>query len=130
MKIRGRERGNNDRRQRADGGPMDVEPPTPPPHITTPPSPYTLSLPPFSFSAYSLHQDAIIQDISEEELKALTVEGGPGVLSESADTQTHTHARAHILTTQAEYSLGEVARGGIKKKKRGGLGGVISSISR
>lgn len=55
-----------------------------------PPSPLffspSLFLPPFSlsplslFHLLSLHQDAIIQDISEEELKALTVEEGPRVL--------------------------------------------------
>lgn len=48
-------------------------------------------------SSSSLHQDAIIQDISEEELKALTVEEGPRVLSESrhANAHTHTPARTH-----------------------------------
>ena len=54
------------------------------------------SLSPLSlFRLLSLHQDAIIQDISEEELKALTVEEGPRVLSESCDANTHTHARTH-----------------------------------
>lgn len=51
----------------------------------------------FLFFVYSLslHQDAIIQDISEEELKALTVEEGPRVLSESCDANTHTHKHMH-----------------------------------
>lgn len=45
----------------------------------------------FLFFTYSLYQNAIIQDISKEELKALTVEEGPRVLSESHHTHTHTH---------------------------------------
>lgn len=45
----------------------------------------------FLFFTYSLYQNAIIQDISEEQLKALTVEEGPRVLSESHHTHTHTH---------------------------------------
>lgn len=56
-----------------------------------PPLLSTLSLSPL-FGLLSLHQDAIIQDISEEELKALTVEEGPRVLSESCDANTHMHA--------------------------------------
>ena len=55
----------------------------------------------FLFFTYSLHQNAIIQDISEEELKALTVEEGPRVLSESHHTHTHTHAWTIL------YSRGE-----------------------
>lgn len=64
----------------------------------------------------SLHQDAIIQDISEEELKALTVEEGPRVLSESSGANTHAHARTqtHTLTTEVPYSIGEEVRGGKK----------------
>lgn len=73
--------------------------------LSPPSSRRTLSLslsspfPSFSclFSS-ALHQDAIIQDISEEELKALTVEEGPRVLSERALMQTHTHAREHERT--------------------------------
>lgn len=51
----------------------------------------------FLFFTYSLHQNAIIQDISEEELKALTVEEGPRVLSESHHTHTHTLGLYHIV---------------------------------
>ena len=95
-----------------------------------PPSPLFLPLsvsfsPPFSplslFPPLSLHQDTIIQDISEEELKALTVEEGPRVLSESCDasthTHTHTHTRAHTHThtrLEVPYSIGEEVRGGKK----------------
>lgn len=72
-----------------------------------------------SFFVYSLHQDAIIQDISEEELKALTVEEGPRVLSESVDanthTDTHTRQHTHTLTTEVPYSIGEEVRGGKKR---------------
>ena len=67
---------------------------------TSPPLPLSLSFSPFLCSACSLHQDAIIQDISEEELKALTVEEGPRVLSESADADTHAHTHTH---THFEY---------------------------
>ena len=79
----------------------------------------TLSL----FHRVALHQDAIIQDISEEELKALTVEEGPRVLSESCDTSTHTHAvthtHAHTHThfdyrSSVQHSAGEEVRGGRK----------------
>lgn len=81
--------------------------------------PVSLS-PPFSLSplslffVYSLHQDTIIQDISEEELKALTVEEGPRVLSESCDANTHMHVHMHTLTTEVPYSIGEEVRGGKK----------------
>ncbi len=80
--------------------------------------------PPFSlsplslFRLLSLHQDAIIQDISEDELKALTVEEGPRVLSESCDAGSHTHTHTcthtHTLTTEVPYSIGEEVRGGKK----------------
>lgn len=50
----------------------------------------------FLFFTYSFHQNAIIQDISDEELKALTVEEGPRVLSESHHTCTHTHIHTHL----------------------------------
>lgn len=54
--------------------------------------------PPFFLSFFCLlclHQDAIIQDISQEELKALNVEEGPRVLAESSDAGAHTHACTH-----------------------------------
>lgn len=68
-----------------------VPPPPPPDALFLSPCPHPFPLSP-------LHQDAIIQDISEEELKALTVEEGPRVLSERALMQTHTHAREHERT--------------------------------
>ena len=107
------ERGNNDR-PAADGG-LEVEtdgcrgfslslsrPPSLPPLHSFSLSPSLfLPLSPLSlFPPLSLHQDTIIQDISEEELKALTVEEGPRVLSESCDASTHTctHTRTHTHT--------------------------------
>lgn len=49
------------------------------------------------FPPLRLHQDAIIQDISEEELKALSVEEGPRVLTESSDAKKHPHTHTHTL---------------------------------
>lgn len=59
---------------------------------------FSLSLSPLLplFPALRLHQDAIIQDISEEELKALSVEEGPRVLSESSDANTHSCTHTHV----------------------------------
>lgn len=116
------ERGNNDR-PATDGG-LEVEtdgcrgfsfclflhPPLP--LHSVPLSPLSPPFSSFLFFVYSLHQDAIIQDISEEELKALTVEEGPRVLSESGDANTHT--QTHTLTTEVPYSTGEEVRGGKK----------------
>lgn len=71
---------------------------------------FSMSLSPLLslFPPLRLHQDAIIQDISEEELKALSVEEGPRVLSESSDanvcSRNHTHARTHTLYLE-KYSV-------------------------
>lgn len=59
---------------------------------------FSLSLSPLLplFPALRLHQDAIIQDISEEELKALSVEEGPRVFSESSDASAHSCTHTHV----------------------------------